>query len=257
MKTYKNPISKAMAEYREDFRYNREWWTERMGTGNNNEYLWVQFKNGDCITVQADYFQLDGNTCLPRFRASDVEYISRYFGDGVETTTAANIVVDTNRIILFADGAEFFRMEMTEEQFKEMRAAVNAASGYEEDGTKTMLDYCMSLAQQTIEAEKSAAIESAKNVAESTNTNNTPATMNEVKQITVTITEDGNKCEYTTENGQVLAKIEYLKEFDKYDVNTPAVGFLAEDITEAREACESGVNWLLEQKGAKANYRFI
>lgn len=145
MKAYKNPISTAMSEYREDFHYNKEWWTERMGTGNNNEYLWIQFKNGDNITVQSDYFQLDGNTCLPRFRADEVAYISRYFGDQVETTTAADIVVDTDRIILYRNGVEYFRCEMTEEEFKEMRRQMWKLDG-EADSTAWMLDYCRAFA---------------------------------------------------------------------------------------------------------------
>lgn len=145
MKTYKNPISAAMSEYREDFRYNKEWWTERMGTGRNNEYLWIQFKNGDNITVQSDYFQYDGNTCLPRFRADEVAYISRYFGDQVETTTAADIVVDTDRIILYRDGVEYFRYEMTEEEFKEMRRQMWELDETA-DSTAWMLDYCRTFA---------------------------------------------------------------------------------------------------------------
>ena len=134
-----------MAEYREDFRYNREWWIERMGVGNNNEYLWIQFKNGDNITVQADYFQMDGNTCLPRFRAEEVAYISRYYGDQVETTTAADIVVDTDRIILYADGVEYFRYEMNEEEFKEMRRQMSELD-FDVDSTAWMLEYCRTLA---------------------------------------------------------------------------------------------------------------
>lgn len=62
--------------------------------------------------------------------------------------------------------------------------------------------------------------------------------------VTVSITEDGNKCEYTA-NGKVLASIVYRKEFDKYDVNTPSVGYMTDNITEAHKACESGINHLL------------
>ena len=145
MKTYKNPISTAMSEYREDFHYNKEWWMERMGTGNNNEYLWIRFKNGDNITVQSDYFRYDGNTCLPRFRADEVAYISRYYGDQVETTTAANIVVDTDRIILYRDGVEYFRCEMTEEEFKTMRRQMWELDD-DTDSTAWMLDYCRAFA---------------------------------------------------------------------------------------------------------------
>ena len=62
--------------------------------------------------------------------------------------------------------------------------------------------------------------------------------------ITASITEDGNKCEYT-HNGKVLASITYRKEFDKYDVNTPSVGYMTDNVTEAHKACESGINYLL------------
>lgn len=142
---YKNQISAAMAEYREDFRWNREWWMERMGEGRNNEYLVISFKDGDVITVQADYFQYEGATCLPRFRAEDVEYISRYYGDGIETTTTKDIVIDTNRIILYREGVEYFRYEMTEEEYNEMRRQMFALD-FEENLTKWMLDYCYNLA---------------------------------------------------------------------------------------------------------------
>ena len=166
MKTYKNPISTAMSEYREDFRYNREWWTSKMGTGRNNEYLWIQFKNGDNITVQSDYFQLDGNTCLPRFRADEVAYISRYFGNQVETTTAANIVVDTDRIILYRDGVEYFRYEMTEEEFKEMRRQMWELDD-NTDSTAWMLDSCRTFATSKMN-----------NNTATTEPTNTPSTMN-------------------------------------------------------------------------------
>lgn len=166
MKNYKNPISAAMSEYREDFRYNKEWWVEKMGTGRNNEYLWIQFKNGDNITVQSDYFQLDGNTCLPRFRADEVAYISRYFGDQIETTTAADIVVDTDRIILYRDGVEYFRCEMTEEEFKEMHRQMWELDD-DTDSTAWMLNYCRAFATSKMN-----------NTPETPNPDNTPTTMN-------------------------------------------------------------------------------
>lgn len=62
--------------------------------------------------------------------------------------------------------------------------------------------------------------------------------------VTVSVTDNGNKCEYTAD-GKVLAAITYRKEFDAYDVNTPTVGYMTADVTEAHKACESGVNWLL------------
>lgn len=76
-------------------------------------------------------------------------------------------------------------------------------------------------------------------------TNNNPTTMNAKETtVTVSVTDNGNKCEYTTD-GKVLAAITYRKEFDAYDVNTPTVGYMTADVTEAHKACESGVNWLL------------
>lgn len=141
---YKNPISNAMADYREDFRYNREWWINEMGTGRNNEYLWIQYKNGDSTVVDARYFE--ENNTLPRFRASDVEYISRFYGDGVETTTAANIVVDTDRIKLYRDGVEYFRYEMNEEEFLSLRRKLWEFADEVPDLTAWMLDYCRALA---------------------------------------------------------------------------------------------------------------
>lgn len=167
MKTYKNPISTAMSEYREDFRYNKEWWTERMGVGNNNEYLWIQFKNGDSITIQADYFQYDGNTCLPRFRAEEVAYISRYYGDQIETTTASDIVVDTDTIILYRDGVKCFRYEMTEEEVKEMRRQIWELDE-DTNATAWMLDYCRAFAASKMN-----------NNTTTTEPDNTPSTMNE------------------------------------------------------------------------------
>ena len=179
MKTYKNPISTAMSEYREDFRYNKEWWLEKMGTGRNNEYLWVQFKNGDNITVQSDYFQYDGNTCLPRFRADEVAYISRYFGDQIETTTAADIVVDTDRIILYSNGVEYFRYEMTEEEFKEMRRQMWELDD-ETDFTAWMLDYCRAFAASKM------------NNNTTPEPDNTPATMNANETLSAAIIAELN-----------------------------------------------------------------
>lgn len=303
MKTYKNPISTAMSEYREDFHYNKKWWAERMGTGNNNEYLWIQFKNGDNITVQSDYFQYNGNTCLPRFRADEVAYISRYYGDNVETTTAADIVVDTDRIILYRDGVEYFRCEMTEEESKEMRRQMWKLDD-DTDSTTWMLDYCRAFATSKMN----------NNTTTTEPTTNTPSTMNAnettanhicesisrlryelqqyrnnaskggserrrnmillrwdirklerrlkameadkaTKTVTVSVTDNGNRCEYTVD-GKVLAAITYRKEFDAYDVNTPTVGYMTKDVTEAHKACESGITWLFEQSGRKAAFDY-
>ncbi len=79
----------------------------------------------------------------------------------------------------------------------------------------------------------------------------TPDTMNATETatvITVSVTDNGTKCEYT-DNGKVLAVITYSKEFDTYDVNTPAVGYMTADVAEAHKACESGISWLFEQSG--------
>lgn len=73
--------------------------------------------------------------------------------------------------------------------------------------------------------------------------------------VTVSVTDNGNKCEYT-DNGKVLAAITYRKEFDAYDVNTPTVGYMTTDVTEAHKACECGITWLLEQSGRKAAFDY-
>ncbi len=78
---------------------------------------------------------------------------------------------------------------------------------------------------------------------------------NETTTVTVSLTDNGNKCEYT-DNGKVLAVITYRKEFDTYNVNTPTVGYMTADITEAHKACESGIMWLLEQSGRKATFDY-
>lgn len=140
---YKNRISAAMTDYREDYRYNPEWWKFQMGAGRNNEYLWIQYKNGDSVMVDYNYFE--ENAALPRFRADEVEYISRYFGDQIETTTAANIEIDTNRITLYHDGVEYFRYEMTEAEYKELRKQIYALDD-DTNATAWMLDYCRALA---------------------------------------------------------------------------------------------------------------
>ena len=212
MKTYKNPISTAMSEYREDFHYNKEWWMERMGTGNNNEYLWIQFKNGDNITVQSDYFRYDGNTCLPRFRADEVAYISRYFGDQVETTTAADIVVDTDRIILYRDGVEYFRCEMAEGEFKEMRRQMWELDD-ETDSTAWMLDYCRTFATSKMN----------NNTTTTEATDNIPATMNANETTSANIEHanriagviNGAKCRGAWQNGEktyALMLLDWYKE---------------------------------------------
>lgn len=218
MKTYKNPISAAMSEYREDFRYNKEWWTERMGVGNNNEYLWIQFKNGDNITVQSDYFQYDGNTCLPRFRADEVAYISRYYGDQTETTTAANIVVDTDRIILYRDGVEYFRYEMTEEEFKEMRRQMWELDN-DTDSTTWMLDYCRALATSKMNNHTTNP---------ETPTDNTPATMNANETISAAIIAELNtrKDRSAWDKGVTEYATELAESLDNWDKQPESVAEL-------------------------------
>lgn len=216
MKTYKNPISTAMAAYREDFHDNKEWWTERMGTGNNNEYLWIQFKNGDSITVQSDYFQYDGNTCLPRFRADDVAYISRYFGEQVETTTAADIVVDTDRIILYRDGVEYFRYEMAEGEFKEMRRQMWELDD-ETDPTAWMLDYCRTFATSKMNNNTTTTEPS---------TFTTPATMNANETIsTAAILDELNarKCRGVWDNAVNAYAVELVESLDNWDKQPESV----------------------------------
>lgn len=46
----------------------------------------------------------------------------------------------------------------------------------------------------------------------------------EATTVTVSVTDNGNRCEYTAD-GKVLAAITYRKEFDAYDINTPSVGY--------------------------------
>lgn len=86
--------------------------------------------------------------------------------------------------------------------------------------------------------------------------NTTPTTMNANETIvTVSVTDNGNKCEYTAD-GKVLAAITYRKEFDTYDVNTPSIGYMTKDVTEAHKACESGITWMFEQSGRKAAFDY-
>lgn len=82
-----------------------------------------------------------------------------------------------------------------------------------------------------------------------TYTNNTPTT------VTVSVTDNGNKCEYRID-GKVLAAITYRKEFDTYDVNAPAVGYMTANVTEAHKACESGITRMFEQSGRKAAFDY-
>lgn len=218
MKTYKNPISTAMSEYREDFRYNKEWWLEKMGTGRNNEYLWIQFKNGDNVTVQSDYFQYDGNTCLPRFRADEVAYISRYYGDNVETTTAADIVVDTDRIILYRDGVEYFRCEMTEEEFKEMRRQMWKLDD-DTDSTAWMLDYCRRFATSKMN-----------NNTTTTEPTNTPTTMNANETLSAAIIAELNtrKDRSAWDKGVTGYATELAESLDNWDKQPESVAELRE-----------------------------
>ena len=145
-RAHTNQISKAMTLYREDYHYNIEWWQNEMGTGQNNEYLCIQYKNGDQIIIDSNYFLFEGATCLPRFRAKEVAYISRYYGDNIETTTASDIVVDTDRIMLYNHGVECFIYEMDEKEYKDMRRRMFELEE-DTDSTAWMLDYCRALAR--------------------------------------------------------------------------------------------------------------
>lgn len=140
-----NPISKAMTLCREDYRSNREWWHNEMGTGQNSEYLCIHYNAGYDVIIDSSYFHYEGATCLPRFRVEDVDYISRYYGDNIETTTAADIIVDTDCIILYNHGVEYFRYEMTENEVMEMRRRIWELDE-DTDSTAWMLDYCRALA---------------------------------------------------------------------------------------------------------------
>lgn len=106
----------------------------------------IKYKNGDEVIVQADYFEFENAKCLPHFNANEVAYISRYYGDGIETTTAANIVIDTDVIILYDNnGNRILRHEMTGEELKEMKRLISECDD-DTDLTQCMIDYCRTLA---------------------------------------------------------------------------------------------------------------
>lgn len=77
----------------------------------------------------------------------------------------------------------------------------------------------------------------------------------EATTVTVSVTDNGNRCEYTAD-GKVLAAITYRKEFDAYDINTPSVGYMTKDVSEAHKACESGITWMFEQSGRKVAFDY-
>lgn len=142
---YNNRISAVMRDYREDFNYNREWWLERMGVGGDNEYLHVQFKNGEYMTIYADSPYWEDNTTFPRLNAADIAYISRYYGDGIETTTAADFEVDIDLIKVYEAGEEIFSYEMSQYEHDElMRAAIESDA---DDITAEWLRLCRVLAE--------------------------------------------------------------------------------------------------------------
>lgn len=146
---YKNRISAALRLYREDFRDNRKWWTERFGAGRNNEYMAVRFKDGDYIVVDAYYFDTVDSVVFPRLNTADIAYVSRYYGDGIETTTAADFEVDTDLIKVYEDGVEVFRYEMSEYEHDElMRAALESDA---DDITAEWLRLCRVLASNLME----------------------------------------------------------------------------------------------------------
>ncbi len=138
---YKNRICAALREYSEDFRYNKEWWIEKMGVGNNNEYLAIKFFNGDLLVIQSDYF--DDTDKFPRINAKEISHVSRYYGDGIETVTTKDMVIDTDVVILFKDGVECKRYEMNEQEMSEMRNLIMNCE--DSDPTEVQLAYCRGL----------------------------------------------------------------------------------------------------------------
>jgi hypothetical protein len=147
-KTYKNIISTEMHNYRVDFHYNKEYWMQQMGVGANNEYLIIMFKNGDDIVIDANYFMYEGATSLPRIKNDKVAYISRYYGDGCETLTRADVQLDTDRIWLIDEnGEKYFTVLMSEADYKQMRAAMfNVMDDESVDVCMWCLDYAKAYA---------------------------------------------------------------------------------------------------------------
>lgn len=146
-KSYKNPISRALADYREDFNSNWDWNREHFNKF--NEYLYIQYLNGDtfCISDQ-DWFE--ENASLPRFNSAKILYVSRFFGCGCERITAKDIEIDTDRIILFDKmGKEYIRYEMTAEERREMLKSMDTylAENDFTDGSLYCIGYCRALAK--------------------------------------------------------------------------------------------------------------
>lgn len=144
-KNFKNPISRALADYREDFNYNWDWYAKNLNKF--NEYLLVQFKDGDCCCINdEDWFK--ENTSLPRFNASNILYISRFFGCGCERLTARDIELDTDLVRVFdSKGTTTRLIKLTEEEknkmMREMDDYLSANDGT--DGSLFCLDYCRNL----------------------------------------------------------------------------------------------------------------
>lgn len=122
---YNNMISKFYKEWKRDLeKDNREWYEKNMGIGSNNEYLMIVFKNGDITLVDGWYLQ--ENKHLPQFNAYSVDHISRYYGDGIETTVKCNEVIDTDVFITYKNGIEVSRKQLSEEQMKSYRQFIYA-----------------------------------------------------------------------------------------------------------------------------------
>lgn len=138
-----------MADYREDFNANWDWYAKNFTR--NNEYLIIQFKNGDSYSiVDNDWFE--ENTSFPRFKASDILFVSRYYGDGCEIITAMDIEVDTTRIKLFdKEGKVCFSKELSEQQQSDIRRQLWDASWDLEGSELSMLflDICRRMAKPT------------------------------------------------------------------------------------------------------------
>lgn len=141
---FKNQISKAISYAREYFAYNKEWWLEKMGTGNNNEYFLVKYTNGDMEVIDSNWFFWNSKQSFPRINASNVAYVSRHYGEGVETITTPDMEINTDCITLYKDGKEVKRYEMNEDEMLEVRRIV-WNSDDDEDVTLHLLDFARNL----------------------------------------------------------------------------------------------------------------
>ena len=114
-----------------------------MNARGNNGYLAVKFKNGDCLTIDSEYLSFEDTRKFPHLLASEIEYLSRYWGEGSETITAEDIVIDTDEIRVFEKGEEVFRYEMTLDEFRKMRKTLWDEEI--EDPALYIIDFCRNL----------------------------------------------------------------------------------------------------------------